>query len=389
MKTRLYLPLAFAVLFAPQPLRAQLVSQDWGKRAGELRIHPQAEHLEGLPMGPFAILPDDSLMTVEDTDKAVNALISSDDGRSWSKFPIFQEPMKYTIRPERALVCTREGTVILAFMNDAERAGWKWNPESRDSPDAQLPTYSVRSLDGGQSWETPQKLHSEWTGAIRDAIQTRDGTVVFTSQMLLHNPGRHATVTYASNDEGKTWQRSNIIDLGGIGHHDGATEASLVERNDGSLWMLLRTNWGRLWQAESQNVGEYWHPIGPTTLDSATAPAILERLQSGRIFVAWNRYYWEGTDAFPKYGGDNQATGTVTSNNRQELSVACSDDDGKTWTEPVVVATVVPNADGTYPRKEVSYPYVFERRPGEIWLTTWRGPGLRVKIFERDFVGNN
>ena len=45
-----------------------------------------------------------------------------------------------------------------------------------------------------------------------------------------------------------------------------------------------------------------------------------------------------------------------------------------------------PNADGTYPKKEVSYPYVFERRPGEIWLTAWRGAGLRVRLMEKDFV---
>jgi Neuraminidase (sialidase) len=342
--------------------------------------------MEGLPLGPFAILPDGKLLTVENADKATNALISADDGRTWEKVPIFKEPDKVNISYERALMCTKQGTVIVAFMNLVERANWNWNPMTHDAPEAKLPNYVVRSTDGGRTWEPPQKMHDDWTGAIRDMIQLRDGTVVFTSQMLLHNPGRHAVVTYASSDEGRTWQRSNLIDLGGMGHHDGAIEATLAERKDGTLWLLSRTNWGRLWQSVSSDGGKHWHPIGPTPIEASTAPAILERLASGRLFIAWNRYYYDGTTDYRKYGGDFQSTSTPTSNNRQELSIAFSDDDGVTWTPPVVVATVQPEK-GLYPAKEVSYPYVFERRPGEIWLTAWRGAGLRVKLFEKDFVG--
>ena len=258
---------------------------------------------------------------------------------------------------------TKDGSVIVSFMNLVERAGWKWDPEIHDSPEAQLPNYVVRSPDGGRTWEAPQKMHDAWTGAIRDMIQLRDGTILFTSQMLLHDPGRHATVTYRSSDDGRTWERSNIIDLGGIGHHDGAIESTIVQREDDSVWMLMRTNWGRFWRAISKDSGKSWHPIGPSTIDASTAPAILERLASGRIFMAWNRYHWEGTDEFPPYGGDFQSTGTFTSNNRQELSIAFSEDDGKTWSEPVIVATVMPDAKGAYPQKypgrEISYPYVF------------------------------
>jgi hypothetical protein len=373
------------LLLTACPASAQLASQEWGKLAGAHRIHVKAEHLEGLPLGPFAILPDGKLLTVEDGERATAAIISADDGKTWQKVPIFKQPDKITIRFERALICTHSGTVIVAFANMVELANWKWDAKTHDSPDARLPTYVVRSPDGGRTWDAPQKLHDDWTGAIRDMVQLADGTVVFTSMMMLHNPGRHAVVTYASKDEGKTWQRSNVIDLGGVGHHDGAMEATLAQRKDDSLWMLLRTNWGRQWQAVSSDSGGRWHPIGPTTIDSSTAPAILERLASGRLFMAWNRYHYSGTQDFRPYGGDYQSTGTATSNNRQELSIAFSNDDGVTWSTPVVVATVLPE-NGKYPLKEVSYPYVFERRPGEIWLTTWRGAGLRVKLLEKDFV---
>lgn len=369
-----------------------LAEQKWGKPVdGNRRINTKAEAIKGLPLGPFAILPDGGLITVEDADDAKHAMISHDDGKSWKKFQIFAEPEKFKISYERALICTKDGTVIVSFMNLVERSGWKWDAKIHDSPNAQLPNYVVRSPDGGKTWETPQKMHDAWTGAIRDMIQLRDGTVVFTSQMLLHNPGRHATVTYRSRDDGRSWERSNIIDLGGIGHHDGAIESTIVERGDDSILMLLRTNWGSFWRAVSQDRGKNWHPIGPSDIAASSAPAILERLASGRIFIAWNRYYHEGTNDYPKYGGDFQGTGTVTSNNRQELSIAFSDDDGKSWGEPVVIATVMPDKAGVYPKKypelEISYPYAFERRPGEIWLTAWRGVGLRVRLNEKDFVG--
>ena len=298
-------PLALlGLLLSTTAAESQLASQDWGKPAGGHRIHPRAQHLEGLPLGPFAILPDGNLITVENADRAIHALISTDDGTSWRQVPVFSQPEKFNIRYERALFCTREGTVLVAFMNDIERANWKWDPALHDSPQAKLPTYVVRSPDGGETWEYPQKMHDDWTGAIRDMIQLRDGTVVFTSQMLLHNPGRHATLTYASADDGKTWQRSNIIDLGGIGHHDGAIEASLVQRHDDSLLMLLRTNWGRLWRATSHDAGRSWHPVGPSTLDASHRAADprtagerpdLHRLESlllpgdKRVSAVWRR----------------------------------------------------------------------------------------------------
>ncbi len=370
----------------PTTATAQLAKQNWGKPAGEHRLHPKAEFMSGLAMGPFAILPDGKLVTVEDAANAQHSMISADDGKTWEKFPIFGEPDKFRISYERALTCTRDGVVIVSFMNLVERAGWSWRADIHDSPDARLPNYVVRSVDGGRTWDAPQKMHDDWTGAIRDMIQLQDGSVVFTSQMMLHNPGRHAVVTYASPDQGASWKRSNIIDLGGIGHHDGAIEASLVQRRDDSLWMLMRTNWGRLWQAESNDMGRTWRPIGPTQLSASSAPPILERLASGRLFLAWNRFHWAETKDYPAAGGDQQWSGTRTSNNRQELSIAFSDDDGRTWSKPIVIATVKPTDKGVYPRKEISYPYVFERRPGEIWLTAWRFGGFRAKLFEKDFV---
>jgi hypothetical protein len=337
-------------------------------------IDDRVEDIPGLEMGPFVRVDEKTILTV---DQGQSALVSQDEGKTWEKHAVFSEPDKYQIRPERALLRTGKGTIILAFMNDKAKANWNWNTAISDSPGAELPTCAVRSLDGGRTWQDLQTLHNDWTGAIRDMVQTQSGRVVFTSMMLLHHPGRHSVVTYSSEDDGQTWKRSNIIDLGGIGHHGGVTEATIEPLRDGRVWMLLRTNWKVFWEAFSDTDGVYWRTVGPSTIDASSAPGLLKRLESGRLALVWNRYFPEGKDSFPLSGGDNQWSEVPVSNHRLELSIMFSDDDGKTWTKPVVFARAE--------KGWISYPYVFESRPGELWITTMQG-GLRVKLQEKDFV---
>lgn len=343
-------------------------------RAEPPALHPKASALD-LPLGPFVRLQGGDILTVDEQ----NALISNDEGKTWRSYSIFPEGGEFSIRNERALVQTCDGVVILAFVNDKERV-WKWNKETSDADEnVRLPTYAIRSLDGGKTWQDIQKLHTEWTGAIRAMIETRDGTVVFTSMMLLHNPGRHATVTYASKDNGLTWRRSNIIDLGGKGHHDGALEAAIEQLKDGRLWMLIRTNYGKFWEALSEDDGVTWLTLHPTKIDASSAPAFLKRTASGRLILIWNRLLPEGVSDFPKIGGDGQFSEHPVINHRAELSVAFSSDEGKSWSKPKVIATA---PEGK--RRDVSYPYLFEVRPGEFWLTSMRG-GLRAAFKEVDF----
>jgi hypothetical protein len=289
---------------------------------------------------------------------------------------LFEDDESFKVSNERALICTREGTVILACMNLAERV-WKWNSAIHDAdPGTMLPTYAMRSLDGGKTWEPPIKLHDEWSGCVRNMIQTRDGKVVFTAMRLLNRPGRHSVLTYSSTDEGATWKPSNVIDLGGNGHHGGATEATAIELKDGRLWKLIRTNLGVFWEAYSED-GVYWREMGPTKIEASSAPGQLTRLASGRILLVWNRPLPEGKTEYPLSGGDNEWSETPVSNHRNELSIAFSEDEGRTWREPMVIARK--------PDEWLAYPYVFERAPGELWLTTMQG-GVRIVFNEAEFV---
>ena len=343
--------------------------------ANSLWIHPKGREIAGLRMGPFVNMPDGSLLTVDTAE----CHISRDDGKTWTTHPIFKDRDRYAIRVERALIRTGKGTLILAFMNEKEKSAFEWRNDIHDAPGAVLPTYIVRSTDGGRTWQEPQLMHRDWTGAIRDMIQTRDGHIVFTTMMMRHDPGHHTVLTYTSGDDGKTWKRSNIIDFGGVGHHSGVTESTLEEMRDGSLLMFMRTNWGSLWETRSKDKGLTWTDFRSTPIKASTAPAMFKRLSSGRLIMIWNQNLPQGKTSYPLRGGDNTWSEVYQSNHREELSVMFSDDDGRTWGEPKVIAKV------TLPKTQVSYPYFLERRPGEIWVTTMFG-GLRMAFDEQEML---
>jgi sialidase-1 len=344
--------------------------------ADDLWLDPRCEPLPTKLLGPFVNLDDGSVLAID----SAATYVSHDAGQTWSEpRPLFSEDQNIQVSNERAMLRTRNGAIIAAFMNLKER-NWTWKNELHDAPGAKLPTYVMRSLDKGRTWQDVQKMHDDWSGAVRDMIQTQDGRVIFTAMKMRHDPGRHSVLTYSSTDDGKTWKPSNLIDLGGRGHHGGVTEPTLTELQDGRLWMLIRTNWGDFWSAYSHDGGRFWRVIEPSGIAASSSPGLIKRLASGRLMLAWNRPLPEGTDTWPLSGGDGLWSDTAVSNHREELSVAFSSDDGKTWTKPVVIAR--------QKGKWLAYPYAFEHKPGEVWLTTMQG-GVRICLHERDFIADS
>ena len=323
--------------------------------------------------GPFVEISDGSLMTIEG-----NATFESkDDGRTWSEsHPICEEQGPGRPSGSGLLLKTCDGVIVYVYM-DMETYKWAWDDAKRDAAeDVRLDVWAIRSLDEGKTWVDHQMIFEGYCGALITIIQTKSGHIVVPVQRLLRNPSRHGTCTYVSADTGKTWERSNIIDLGGHGHHDGAMEATLVELQNGRLWMLLRTNWDYFWEAYSDDHGLSWRVIKPTEIDASSAPGYLTRLTSGRLVLVWNRLYPQGKSDYPKRGGDCNLSQDSAGWHREELSIAFSEDDGRTWTEPAVIAR---------DKGGLSYPYIFERRPGELWVTTWFQGKLRVSLREADF----
>ncbi|MBT7164720.1 MAG: hypothetical protein HN904_18210 [Victivallales bacterium] len=84
-----------------------------------------------------------------------------------------------------------------------------------------------------------------------------------------------------------------------------------------------------------------------------------------------------GKKDWPKSGGDGIWSAVPVSNHREELVIAFSADDGRSWSTPTVIA----KQNGQW----LAYPYVFEPNPGEIWITTMQGT-VRARLQEADFL---
>ena len=336
-------------------------------------LHPAARPLPFDHIGPFVETGDGGILCVKDTD----ALITRDGGKTWQSHPLFASAGKdLKVRPEAGLVRTRDGTIVLVLMDDNDKY-WKWDTEKNAAAGkVWLHVWSIRSTDGGKTWGDLVKVQDGYSGAVRDVIETKNGNLIVPVTRYLPDHARHATAAYVSTDKGKTWKETALLDSGGRGHHDGSIESCVVELEDGRVWMLLRTSLDHFWQAFSLDQGMSWTDFGPTKIDASSSPGIVKRLASGRLMLAWNRLYPEGQTTVARRGG--QASQHEASWHRDELAVAFSDDEGKTWSKPVVVAR--------HKGKRVSYPYLFEVKPGVVWVTAMQG-NPRIEINVSDLSG--
>jgi sialidase-1 len=350
--------------------------------AGEGRwVHPLCKPLATEKNGPFVQMPDGSLALID----SEGIRFSRDEGATWSNArPIAPGVNLGHVGHVGQFLCTRDGVLVLLFLSfEGYKFAWD-DAAGKPTEDSRLELWSIRSLDGGATWTDRQRILGGYNADFTGFIQTRDGRLVATVEHLASDPARWVVCSFWSDDDGQHWQRSNWVDLGGHGHHDGATEPGVVELGDGRLLMLIRTNLDRFWYAFSEDGGQYWRTIRPSPLDASSAPGFILRLRSGRLAVAWNRLCREGAREVPRMAAPSAASQVAASWHREELSLALSEDEGETWTRPVIVARE--------PGGQLAYPYLFERRPGELWLFTrytWDrahkpAPPLRVRIDEAE-----
>ena len=91
----------------------------------------------------------------------------------------------------------------------------------------------------------------------------------------------------------------------------------------------------------------------------------------------WNRLYPEGRRQFPRTEPGDDASEIADCWHREELSLSLSENDGRSWNRPIVVA----REKNTW----IAYPHVFEPKPGLLWIWTSQG-NLRVQVRETDLV---
>ncbi len=326
-----------------------------GPGGGQLWVHRLCRPLQTERKGPFVPLADGSLLTVD----AAGLSISHDDGATWAQTIPAAHGQDPTEPAACAMVETPSGTLVMAYLDFKVRR-WGWDSKRNEpEPDCCLELHCIRSRDGGRSWSDRQCLLDGYNANFFGFIRTRGGRLVLVAEHLVTEPARWVVCSFVSDDEGVSWRRSNLIDLGGHGHHDGAAEPTVAELSDGRLLMLIRTNLGLFWQAFSDDGGRYWRTLGPSGIEASSAPGQLLRCRSGRLVLVWNQRDSEDW-TWPLGEPIAQCSEVPSSWHREELSIATSDDDGRTWSRPLVIARLRGG--------QLSYPHLIERREGELWV---------------------
>jgi hypothetical protein len=339
-------------------------------------LDPRCEALSLFKQGPFVRLPRGVLMAVDG-----NATwTSADDGRTWAgPRPVYRGsgPAAPGVPNESACLFRSRESVLLVVWRDRLRLAWDAG-KGEPGPEARGDVWCIRSTDDGRTWVDRRRIFAGVCGhPPRDIVQAKAGRIVVPVQFYLRDPGRNAACTLSSADGGQTWERSNIIDLGGHGQQDGALEPTLVELKNGTLWMLLRTSLDRFWEAYSGDGGLSWRVIKPSAIEASSSPGYLTRLTSGTLALLWNRLYPAGTTSYARRG--EPYSKVPASWHREELSVAFSEDEGATWTAPITVARE--------PGAWLSYPYLFEPTPGVLWIFTRQGD-VQVRAREKQLLGD-
>ncbi len=182
------------------------------------------------------------------------------------------------------------------------------------------------STDEAVTWSDPTACITDEIGYYvlnnARARQLQNGRIVL--PLALHStpetpdPGYQGIILcYLSDDEGKTWRRSqdSFKVFEPNGERVTAQEPGVVELSDGRLLMYMRTSAGSQYVCHSADDGETWTTPRPSSLESPLSPATIERMPgSGDLICVWNDH-----------------SGLYPYRHRTPLTVAISKDDGVTW----------------------------------------------------------
>ncbi len=139
-----------------------------------------------------------------------------------------------------------------------------------------------------------------------------------------------------SPDHGKTWLECGAVNI--PENERNFDEHSVVEKNDGSLWMLIRLRSG-IGESFSSDGGKSWTPLILSEIKHTNSRFFIRRLRSGNLLLV-------------KHGPIQVKTG------RSHLMAFISDDDGQTWSKGLLLDE----------RLRASYPDGQQDKNGKIWL---------------------
>jgi predicted neuraminidase len=211
--------------------------------------------------------------------------------------------------------------------------------------------------------DTPEAADSSWSEPRRltDGVMMCKPVVLSSGEWLLpastwRETDNSARVV-ASNDQGHIWKLRGACHVHkNLRSYD---EHMIVEKNNGTLWMLVRTTEGI---AESLSVdrGRTWSALKPSALKHTSSRFFIRRLSSGNLLLV-------------KHGPINRKT------ERSHLTAYLSDNDGQSWSNGLLIDE----------RKGISYPDGQQDKYGNIYIIYDRSRTNAREILMSKFTEND
>ncbi len=302
----------------------QVISSPGPEYAGSTRKFQGIPSLTRAPQGRLWAVWYGGRGAGEDHHNYVIAVTSGDDGKTWSQEALVIDP-------------------------DGEGPVRAFDPEAWIDPDGKLWIFWAQAVghDGteGGVWavttNTPDVEKPQWSDPrrITDGVMMCKPMVLKTGEWVLPASTWRATDNSArmvvSTDRGKTWTVRGAAHVPPpLRNYD---EHSIVERGDGSLWMLVRIKSATVGESTSTDRGKTWSEVAPGSIKHTVSRFFVRRLQSGKLLLVKH--------------ADN-------AKGRSHLAAYLSDDDGATWQGELLLDE----------RSGVSYPDGVQADDGRIYI---------------------
>jgi predicted neuraminidase len=251
--------------------------------------------------------------------------------------------------------------------------------QGADVGEANAHVLHLQSKDNGETWTGPTLLFGK-AGAFsrHPPLILDDGSWMLpltyvTSKDIGVGSETNFSATELSRDKGLTWKECLMAGT------EGKIQPTVVSLGPRRLLAFLRSRASDFIYSSSSTDGCVWSPAKPTVLPNNNASVQALRLHDGHLVIAF----------------DNSSVDRVKGSQglRKPLSVALSEDEGKTWAYVrdlevgrggYGMAEQSPKVPG---REEYSYPSILQVRDGTIHVAyTYRRQTIKVVSFREDWI---